>query len=92
MTLAAAATVWGATAAMWGTAAVISGQGMFAGAIMGSVAYVALRIMRLVCVEVVELLCPARRATVHGTRDEDHSDCRRGHKSRGGRGTRGRLQ
>ena len=60
MTLAAAATVWGATAAVWGTAAVISGQGMFAGARMGSVAYVALRIMRLVCLEVVEGLCPAR--------------------------------
>ena len=33
---------------------------MFVGAIVGSVAYVALAIMRLVCLEVVELLCPAR--------------------------------
>ena len=53
--------MWGATAAMRGSAAaVISRQGMFIAAIVGSVAYVALRIMRLVCVEVVELLCPAR--------------------------------
>src|SRR5580700_10899499 len=62
MTLAAAAaTVRRATAAVRGTAAVISGQGMFAGAVMGSSAYVALRIMRLVSLEVVELLASARR-------------------------------
>ena len=58
MTLAAAATVRRATAAVRRTAAVISGQGMFAGAVMGSSAYVALRIMRLVSLEVVELLAP----------------------------------
>jgi hypothetical protein len=34
---------------------------MFIGAIVGSVAYVALGIMRLVSLEVVEGLCPARR-------------------------------
>ena len=63
MTLAAAATatVRRATAAVRGTAAVISRQGMFAGAVMGSSAYVALRIMRLVSLEVVELLASARR-------------------------------
>ena len=37
-------------------------------------------------------VCAPRRATVHGIRDEDHSDCRRGHKSREGRGTRAQLQ
>ena len=61
MTLAAAAAVRRTTTTVRGAAAtVVSRQGMFIAAIVGSVAYVALRIMRLVCVEVVELLCPAR--------------------------------
>jgi hypothetical protein len=60
MTL-AAATVRCATTAVRGAAAVISRQGMFVTAIVGSVAYVALIIMRLVRLEVVEGLCPAPR-------------------------------
>jgi hypothetical protein len=61
MTLAAAATVRRATTAVRGAATtVISRQGMFITAFVGSVAYVALGIMRLVSLEVVELLCPAR--------------------------------
>ncbi len=59
MTLAAATPVRRATTAVRCAAAVISRQGMFVGAIVGSVAYVALAIMRLVCLEVVEGLCPA---------------------------------
>jgi hypothetical protein len=54
-------TVRRATTAVRGSAAaVISGEGMFTTAIVRSVAHVALVIMRLVRVEVVELLCPAR--------------------------------
>jgi len=61
MTLASAATVRRATTAVRGAAAtVISGQGMFIAAVVGSVAHVALRIMGLISLEVVELLCPAR--------------------------------
>jgi hypothetical protein len=60
MTLAAAATVRRATTAVRGATAVISRQGMFITAVMGSVAYVALIIMRLVSLKVIELLCPAR--------------------------------
>jgi hypothetical protein len=57
----AAAAVRGAAAAVRGaTAAVISRQGMFIGARMGRLAYVALCIMRLVSLEVVEGPCPAR--------------------------------
>ncbi len=53
-------TVRCAAAVRGATAAVISRQGMFIGAIVGSVAWVALGIMRLVSLEVVELLCAAR--------------------------------
>jgi hypothetical protein len=62
MSLAAAATVRRASTAVRGAAAaaVISRQGMFIAAIVGSVAYVALVIMCLIRLEVVELLCPAR--------------------------------
>ena len=61
MTLAAAATVRRASTTVRGsTAAVISRQGMFTTTLVGSVAYVALVIMRLVRLEMVELLCPAR--------------------------------
>ena len=59
MTL-AAATVRRATTAVRGAATVISRQGMFVAAIVGSVTYVALVIMRLIRLEMVELLCPAR--------------------------------
>ena len=55
-----AATVRRATTAVRSAAAMISRQGMFVAGIMGSVAYVALRIMGLISLEVVELLCPAR--------------------------------
>jgi hypothetical protein len=48
-----------ATAVRGATAAMISRQGMFIAAIVGSVAYVALGIMRLVSLEVVELRCAA---------------------------------
>ena len=62
MTLAsAAATVRRATTAVRGAATtVISRQGMFITAFVGSVAYVALGIMRLVSLEVVEGLCTMR--------------------------------
>jgi hypothetical protein len=59
MTFAAAATVR-RTTTVRGAAAVISRQGMFVAAIVGSVAYVPLVIMRLVSLKVVELLCPVR--------------------------------
>jgi hypothetical protein len=49
------------TAAAVTTAAMGSGEGVFRGPIMARVAYVALPVPRLVCVEVVELLFPAPR-------------------------------
>jgi hypothetical protein len=54
------ATVRSATAVRGAATTVVSRQGMFIAAIVGSVAYVALVIMRLICLEVVEGLCPAR--------------------------------
>jgi hypothetical protein len=56
-----AATVRGAATTVRGAAAMGSGEGVFGAPIMARVAYVALPVPRLVCVEVVELLRPALR-------------------------------
>ena len=56
----ATAAVWGATVVGFATA-VVSGQSMFIAAVMARLAFVALTVPRLICVEVVKRLRPALR-------------------------------